>query len=80
MVITDLILNSLKTTDPTEIKRTKNIFNILGERVETVTPFLVEGILKSKKNNDRIAYLTNGKVIWKFLKSIFKKNDFFEEI
>ena len=55
----------------------KNIFNILGERVETVTPFLVDGILKSKKNNDRIAYLTNGKVMWKFLKSRFKTNDFF---
>lgn len=79
MVITDLILDSLKTTDPKELDRTKNIFNILGERVETVTPFLVEGILKSRKNNASIAYLTNGKVMWKFMKSLFKKNDFFAD-
>lgn len=79
MVITDLILNSLDTTCPEDLERTKNIFNILGEKVETVAPFLVEGMLKSNKNNDRISYLSNSKVIWKFLKSRFSKNDFFAE-
>ena len=78
MVITDLILTSLETTDPKELERTKNIFNILGEKVETVTPVLVEGILKSRKNNDRIAFLTGRKVMWKFIKSNFRKNDFFK--
>lgn len=78
MVVTDFILNSLKNGDRGEIERTKNIFNILGEKVETVTPFLVEGILKSTKNNDRIAFLTGRKVMWKFLRSRFKKNDFFD--
>ena len=54
MVITDLIHRSLETTAPEEVEKTKKIFNILGENVETVTPFLVKGILKSNKNNDRL--------------------------
>ena len=80
MVITDLILHSLKTTSPDDIEHTKNIFNILGERVETVTPFLVDRILKSNKNNNHIAFLTIKKVMWKFMKSRFKKNNFFDGI
>jgi NAD(P)-dependent dehydrogenase (short-subunit alcohol dehydrogenase family) len=77
MVITDLIINSLDTIAPEELEQTKKIFNILGEKVETVTPFLVHGMLKSTKNNDRIAYLSNGKVMWKFIRSLFVKNDYF---
>ncbi|MFA9392485.1 MAG: SDR family NAD(P)-dependent oxidoreductase [Prolixibacteraceae bacterium] len=78
MVITDLIINSMDKTDLVAYEQTKKIFNILGEKVETVTPFLVEGLLKSTKNNDRIAYLSGLKVMWKFLKSRFKKNEFFK--
>ena len=78
MVVTDFIHTSIADSSPEEKERTKNIFNILGEKVETVAPFLVEGILKSTKNNDRIAYLNSIKVMWKFVKSNFKKNNFFD--
>ena len=78
MVVTDFILNSMEKGDPEEIERTKNIFNILGEKVETVAPFLVKGILRSTRNNDKIFYLNGRKVMWKFLKSNFKKNNYFD--
>lgn len=78
MVITDLITGSFDSIPIEEREQTKKIFNILGERVEVVTPYLVERILKSNKNNDKINFLSNGKVIWKFLKSPFQKNKFFD--
>lgn len=79
MVVTDFIKTSMANSSPEEVEKTKNIFNILGEREETVTPFLVEGILKSTKNNDLIAYLNGFKVMWKFFKSNFRKNNFFDQ-
>lgn len=79
MVVTDFISSSMEDSSPEDVVRTKNIFNILGEKVETVAPFLVEGILRSTKNNDRIAYLNGFKVMWKFFKSNFRKNNFFDD-
>jgi NAD(P)-dependent dehydrogenase (short-subunit alcohol dehydrogenase family) len=78
MVITDLITGSFDSIPIEEREHTKKIFNILGERVEVVTPYLVEKILKSTKNNDKISFLSGGKVMLKFLKSPFQKNKFFD--
>ncbi|MFW2403722.1 MAG: SDR family NAD(P)-dependent oxidoreductase [Gammaproteobacteria bacterium] len=58
-------------------EQTKKILNILADTVETVTPFLVEGMLKSTKNGDAIRWLTPGKVRWRFLSSLFRKRDIF---
>lgn len=63
MVFTDLLL---KDSSPESMK----IINILGNKVEEVTPYLVENMLKGKKN---IYWLTNTKVMAKFIKSRFKK-------
>jgi NAD(P)-dependent dehydrogenase (short-subunit alcohol dehydrogenase family) len=56
-----------------EWKRAERIFNILSDRVETVTPWLVEKILSNKKNGIRIQWLSRSKVILRFLKSPFHK-------
>ncbi len=63
MVFTDLLMSN-------STKESEKIFNILGNKVEEVTPFLVEKMIKGKKH---IYWLTNRKVIYRFLKSIFKK-------
>ena len=63
MVFTDLLLK-----DATD--ESMRITNILGNKVEEVTPFLVKNMLRSKKH---IYWLTNRKVMWRFFISIFKK-------
>ena len=55
MVVTDL-LTIQREYDPETWERNKKIFNILAEKVETVTPILVDGILANDKNGERIAY------------------------
>lgn len=73
MVLTDILLNSLKS-NPAEAKSNKRIFNILADKVETVTPFLCTKMLKNTKNNTHIKWLTKSKVMMRFLLSgIYKR-------
>jgi len=78
MVITDFITSPLQNQSTEEQEKTKKIFNILGDKVETVTPFLVKQMLKNNQNGARIEWLKKPKIIWRFLKSPFKKRDLFK--
>jgi short-subunit dehydrogenase len=77
MVITDFITSPLKNQSSEEQNNTIKIFNILADKVETVTPFLVKKMLQNTKNGVSIEWLTKSKIIWRFLtSSIFKRNVF----
>lgn len=80
MVLTDFILSRYEGQDPSEWESARRIFNILADRVETVTPFLAEKILSNEKNNATIAWLTQGKVAWRFLTAAFTKRDLFSDL
>ena len=58
-------------------EQSKKILNILADTVETVTPFLVEGMLQADKNGAAVRWLTRGKVRWRFFMSLFRKRDVF---
>ncbi len=76
MVITDLLMGDHKP-ETLEGKKATKIFNILADRVETVTPWLVDKMLINDKNGKRIRWLTTPKIIWRFLTgSITKRNPF----
>lgn len=74
MVVTDLLLDNVDR-ESTEIEKAKKIFNILADRVETVTPWLVERILKNTSNGGGIRWLTPGKIIWRFLTAPVRKRE-----
>jgi len=76
MVITDLLTKPLEGR-PEAWERARPIFNILAERVETVTPWLARQILANKKPGVRIRWLTPQKMIGKFLFAPFRKRDLF---
>ena len=63
MVFTKLLLKDTS-------KESMKIINILANSVEEVTPFLVKKMIEGKK---KINWLTNRKVIYKFVSSVFKK-------
>lgn len=73
IVVTDLLRRDMGGNDPQQFERTKRVYNILGDRVETVTPFLVEGILKPHRSGDRVAWLTGPKAGGRFMMSMFRK-------
>ena len=78
MVLTDFILNQYEGRDPEEWESAKRIFNILADRVETVTPYLAEQVLGNTKNGARIQWLTRRNIFWRFLTASFNKRDLFE--
>ena len=77
IVITDLLMDGSAGYEDGE--RARRIFNILGDHVETVTPWLVERILANNQHGARIAWLTTPKIIWRFLRAPFSKRDLFAE-
>jgi len=72
MVATKLITDQYKE-HPEEWKKAERVFNILSDKVETVTPWLADKILSNKKNGVRIQWLTRSKVMLRFLESSFRK-------
>lgn len=78
MVITDLLMGDYEMGSP-EWERAKKIFNILADRVETVSPWLVDKMLKDQKNGAWIRWLTTPKVIWRFMTASLLKRDPFSQ-
>jgi len=72
MVVTDFILDPIKGREQDHQDAIK-IFNILADKVETVTPFLAEKILNNTKNGRYINWLTNTKIMWRFMSAPIMK-------
>jgi NADP-dependent 3-hydroxy acid dehydrogenase YdfG len=66
IVVTDLLEES-KDEDPERWEKTKRMYNILADKVETVAPYLVEQVLAAEKPGTAIRWLTNGKAALRFL-------------
>lgn len=77
IMITEFTTHSLVNQDIKISEKTKKVYNILGDRPETVAEFFVKNILTNKKNGVKINWLTNGKAFYRFLTSGFNKRDFF---
>ena len=78
MVATDLLRDRYKDR-PEDWERARKIFNIIAERVETVTPWLAERILKNTNNDIVLAYSSSWKLMGKFISSLFVKRNIFDK-
>ncbi|WP_370614835.1 SDR family NAD(P)-dependent oxidoreductase [Mumia sp. Pv 4-285] len=76
IVATDLLLDDYDG-QPEAFERARKIFNILGDRVETVTPWLADGILGARKHGAKVAWLTRSKAMGRFLTASFRSRDIF---
>ena len=76
IVITDFLSEQYED-DPAGFEQAKRIFNILGDKVETVTPWLVEKVLTNDKSGASFEWLTPGKVAWRFMTARFNKRDLY---
>ena len=79
MVATEMLTRQ-REERPDTWEQNRRIFNILGERVETVAPWLAQRVLENRRNGARIRYLTSGKVAWRFLTAPLRKRDIFEAV
>ncbi|MEZ5515548.1 MAG: SDR family oxidoreductase [Steroidobacteraceae bacterium] len=73
IVVTDLLRQDMAGTSGEDWERTKRVYNILADRVETVTPFLADGIATDQPNGARVAWLTSAKAAGRFMGALFHK-------
>ena len=78
IVVTELLVDDYDHTSE-EWAKAQRIFNILGDRVETVTPWLAERVLAADKTGQRVAWLTRRKAFARFSTAAFNKRDLFSE-
>ena len=76
IVATDLLVDDY-AGQPEAFEKARKIFNILGDRVETVTPWLAERLLAADKHGARVAWLTRPKAFGRFATAGFRKRDIF---
>jgi NAD(P)-dependent dehydrogenase (short-subunit alcohol dehydrogenase family) len=76
IVITDLLMDGYVGRDADK-ERAKRVFNILGDKVETVTPYLAQKVLENDKAGARIAWLTFPKIAFRFATAGFNKRNLF---
>lgn len=77
IVATDLLIDDYDHTSE-EWAKAKKIFNILGDDVQTVTPWLAEKVLAADKTGQRVAWLTKRKAAGRFMTASFNKRELFD--
>jgi NAD(P)-dependent dehydrogenase (short-subunit alcohol dehydrogenase family) len=78
MVATDLLTEPYADR-PEEFERVKRIFNIIAERVETVTPWLVDRMLSNTKSGVVLSSSSRLKLSWRFLTAPFIRRELFND-
>lgn len=79
MVITDFMIDQLKSLSDEKREEIKVIYNMLADSVETVTPFLADGVLQNTENNAKVAWLTEEKIDERFSSEKYMARDLFSE-
>jgi len=78
MVATDFITRQYENR-PEEWKQVQRIFNIIAERVEVVTPWLVDQMLKNKKNGVHISWSAGMRMFFRMIAQPFTHRDIFNQ-
>ncbi len=76
MMVTDFIKRP-RDNQPVD-KQTRRIFNILGDKPETVAQYLVERMLSNQRNNVRLVWLSRSRMMWRFATSAVTKRELFD--
>ena len=79
IVLTDFLVNDMKKMSPERLETAKAVYNCLADKPETVTPFLVENILKNEINGTEIVWLTEEKANERFNSDDYNSRDLFSQ-
>lgn len=77
--ITPGMLREIRALPPSERDKTIKPLNIVGDRVETTTPWLVEQMLGGQAGGD-ISWLTGAKLLKRFLLAPFRTRDLLSDL
>jgi NAD(P)-dependent dehydrogenase (short-subunit alcohol dehydrogenase family) len=77
IVLTDLLARDYDG-QPEALAKAKKVFTILGDRVETVTPWLADQLLATDRTGAHVQWLTRRKAFFRFA-TAFRRRDLFQE-
>ena len=78
MTVTELITGQY-LHKPEEWSKVSRIFNILSDTVDTISPWLVDRMLRNRRNGARIVWLTGTKAAWRFLSAPFSRRSVYPD-
>jgi len=79
IVITDFLIDDMRTMDSEKLETVKVVYNTVGDTVASVTPFLAEEVLNNRENGRRIVWLTDEEANRRFADEKYYSRDFFTE-
>jgi len=79
IMVTDFTMKQVDRGDAAAWERTRKVFNILADTPETVAAFLVPRMLAARKSGIRIAWLTNAKIMVRFMTAGIMKRRVIED-
>ena len=77
IVVTDLLVSVYQAGDPENWRRSRRLFNIIADRVETVAPWLAREVLENRRSGAHIAWMTIPKAMTRFLRLSYLRRDLF---
>jgi NAD(P)-dependent dehydrogenase (short-subunit alcohol dehydrogenase family) len=75
IVVTEFLTRDLYAHDPAALDQRRSILNLLADRVETVAPALVDGMLRVNKSGASVRWMTPMQVVGRLAMSPFRKRD-----
>lgn len=79
IMVTDFTMKRIDRSDSEAWERTKKVYNILADKPETVAAFLAPRILAARKSGKHIAWLTSGKIMFRFMTAGIAKRKVIED-
>jgi hypothetical protein len=79
MVVTDLLVSDFQEMDAEQREQARVVFNVLADTVETVTPWLVEEVLKNQVSGTWIKWMTDEKAQQRFEDEAYISRDLLSE-
>jgi len=79
MVITDLLVSDFQKMDAEQREQARIVFNILADTVETVTPWLVDEVLKDQDSGTWIEWMNDEKAQKRFEDDAYLTRDLLSE-
>ena len=79
IVATDMLETETGALSDEARKRARRIYTILGDRVDTVAPWIAARVLENDRHGARIAWLTPAEAAGRFLTARFRPRKVFDE-
>ena len=77
MNITENMINQMNALPTEARKKMSRPINMLGDHVETTTPWIVDRILSDREHGTAIKWMTTGKILGRLFAAPFRKRDLF---